>query len=72
MVVHGEADSKDGRSVDITDVVFTTVGSAAGAIVVEWNVGRVEHREPPGGLSDSSYQVGFDVLRLMKRERFEG
>lgn len=28
---------------EITDVVFTTVGPAAGAIVVEWNV-----REPDG------------------------
>ena len=48
-----DADPEDRRSVEITDVVFTTVGPAAGAIVVEWNVGRVEHGKPPGGLWDS-------------------
>lgn len=47
------AELEHGRSVEITDVVFTTVGPAAGAIVVEWNVGSVNGGEPPGGLWDS-------------------
>lgn len=48
-----EVQLEDGRSVEITDVVFTTIGPAAGAIVVEWNVGRVDSGAPPGGLWDS-------------------
>jgi hypothetical protein len=48
-----DAEHEQGLSVEITDVVFTTVGPAAGAIVVEWNVRRVDSGEPPGGLWDS-------------------
>ncbi|KAG1790955.1 glycoside hydrolase family 55 protein [Suillus plorans] len=50
---------------EITDIVFTTQGPAAGAIVVEWNV-----RDPPGlqgaaGMWDSHIRLGggkFEVL----------
>ena len=41
-------------NVEITDVVFTTVGPAPGAIVVEWNTREKRtDRETPGGMWDS-------------------
>lgn len=71
-----EVDSNDGKTVEITDVVFTTVGPAAGAIVVEWNVGRVEHGKPPGGLWDSHIRwVWFSMYTLAhetRLQRFKG
>jgi len=39
----GEKRGESRQVTEITDVVFTTVGPAAGAIVVEWNV-----RQPAG------------------------
>ena len=41
-------------TVEITDVVFTTVGPAPGAIVVEWNARSiVMEANKPGGMWDS-------------------
>jgi len=49
----GEKAGSEG-SVEITDVVFTTVGPAPGAIVVEWNTREKRtERETPGGMWDS-------------------
>lgn len=53
------------RSVEITDVVFTTVGPAAGAIVVEWNVGNVNGGEPPGGLWDSHIRWVLEIQLVL-------
>jgi glucan 1,3-beta-glucosidase len=38
---------------EITDVVFTTVGPAAGAIVVEWNVREPEDAPAGAGMWDT-------------------
>jgi len=38
---------------EITDVVFTTVGPAAGAIVVEWNAREPEGNQGGAGMWDS-------------------
>jgi len=38
---------------EITDVVFTTVGPAAGAIVVEWNVRQPNGMQAGAGMWDS-------------------
>jgi hypothetical protein len=60
-----EAEHEGGRSVEITDVLFTTVGPAAGAIVVEWNVGSVDSGEPPGGLWDSHIRCVSEILMVL-------
>jgi hypothetical protein len=63
-----ETEPEHGRSVEITDVVFTTVGPAAGSIVVEWNVRSVDSGEPPGGMWDSHirYVARSGCIILMK------
>ncbi|KAG1835639.1 glycoside hydrolase family 55 protein [Suillus variegatus] len=50
---------------EITDIVFTTQGPAAGAIVVEWNV-----RDPPGlqgaaGMWDSHFRLGGGKFKVL-------
>ncbi|KAJ3507336.1 hypothetical protein NLJ89_g6366 [Agrocybe chaxingu] len=42
---------------EITDVVFTTVGPAAGAIVVEWNVKEPEGVQAGAGMWDSHIRL---------------
>ncbi|KAF9472908.1 glucan 1,3-beta-glucosidase [Pholiota conissans] len=43
---------------EITDVVFTTIGPAAGAIVVEWNVREPEGIPAGAGMWDSHIRLG--------------
>ncbi|KAF8178934.1 glucan 1,3-beta-glucosidase [Pholiota molesta] len=43
---------------EITDVVFTTVGPAAGAIVVEWNVREPEDAPAGAGMWDTHIRLG--------------
>jgi len=45
-------------TVEITDIVFTTVGPAPGAIVVEWNARNIGSEEDkPGGMWDSHIRL---------------
>ena len=63
MVRIGEAGNEHQQqgAVEITDIVFTTVGPAPGAIVVEWNARNIGSEEDkPGGMWDSH-------IRLVKR-----
>ncbi|KAF9458677.1 glycoside hydrolase family 55 protein [Collybia nuda] len=44
--------------VEITDVIFSTIGPAAGAIVVEWNVREPEGQQGAAGMWDSHIRLG--------------
>ncbi|KAG6820486.1 hypothetical protein H0H93_016548 [Arthromyces matolae] len=48
-------------TIEITDVVFTTVGPAPGAIVVEWNVRDPPRRQGAAGMWDSHIRLGGAV-----------
>lgn len=53
---------------EITDVVFTTVGPAAGAIVVEWNVRQPDDTQAGTGMWDSHIRyvaIHFNDWMLM-------
>jgi glucan 1,3-beta-glucosidase len=49
----GKKEERPQGATEITDVVFTTVGPAAGAIVVEWNVRDPEGKQAGAGMWDS-------------------
>lgn len=43
---------------EISDIVFSTVGPAAGAIIVEWNIAAPDNNKGGAGLWDSHIRVG--------------
>lgn len=47
--------------VEITDMIFTTVGPAPGAIVVEWNIAQFYGRNGQTGMWDSHIRLGGAV-----------
>ncbi|KAF5310158.1 hypothetical protein D9619_010234 [Psilocybe cf. subviscida] len=53
----GKKGEKCHGTTEITDVVFTTVGPAAGAIVVEWNVRDPEGKQAGAGMWDSHIRL---------------
>jgi len=53
----GEKGERAERPTEITDVVFTTVGPAAGAIVVEWNAIEPEGMQAGAGMWDTHIRL---------------
>ncbi|KAG6819534.1 hypothetical protein H0H93_010920, partial [Arthromyces matolae] len=50
--------------VEITDMIFTTVGPAPGAIVVEWNIKEPEWHKGGAGMWDSHIRLGGVMSRF--------
>ncbi|KAF8900737.1 exo-beta-1,3-glucanase [Gymnopilus junonius] len=53
----GEKGEQAHQNTEITDVIFTTVGPAAGAIVVEWNAREPEGVQGGAGMWDSHIRL---------------
>ncbi|KAF8894123.1 exo-beta-1,3-glucanase [Infundibulicybe gibba] len=57
-VVVKVGDTNSQGIVEITDIIFSTIGPAAGAIVVEWNVKQPSGQNGGAGMWDSHIRLG--------------